>query len=397
MPEDFKTADELLVTDKGGLVYTPEPGLYERVGEIDFASMFPAIMVRHNISPETVNCPCCPEAPKVPEIEHRVCRRRRGLVPEVLEPIVAKRLEYKRRAKLDPGRWEPRVVALKWILVVCFGYLGYKNARFGRIEAHECVTALSREKLLQAKEIAEARGYRVVHAIVDSLYLQRAGATEADFEALNAEVERATGLPCGFEGVYDWIAFFPARQHRGWGVPNRFLGRKSDGGLKIRGIETRRHDTCPYVKRMQDEMIERLSRARSAAEYRAAVPGLEAIFERAAAELAAGRVPPAELVISRQLSKRPEEYVQNNSTAAAARRLAASGVRLSPGESIQLVLTEGPDRAWPFALLGETPPAYDIGAYRDLLRRAFETLKLEQNHRMILCQLLLPYPEWPRP
>jgi hypothetical protein len=38
---------------------------------------------------------------------------------------------------------------------VCFGFLGYRNARFGRIEAHEATTAWGREKLLSAKEIAE--------------------------------------------------------------------------------------------------------------------------------------------------------------------------------------------------------------------------------------------------
>jgi DNA polymerase-2 len=400
VPEDFKTADELLATDKGGLVYSPEPGLHERVGEIDFASMFPAIMARCNVSPETVNCACCPDAPKVSDIEHRLCRRRRGLVPEVLEPIVAKRLEYKRRAKLgEPGPWEPRVTALKWILVVCFGYLGYKNARFGRIEAHECVTALSREKLLVAKEVAEARGYRVAHAIVDSLYLRKPGATEADYEALNAEIERATGLPCGFEGIYDWIAFFPARQHSGWGVPNRFLGRKADGELKIRGIEARRHDTCLYVRRMQGEMIERLARARGATEYRAAMPDLETILRRYEARLAEGRVPVEELAISRRMSRRPEEYVQNNATAAAARRLAAHGVRLSPGETIQLVLTEEPDRAWPLALILRDPgaaPPVRAAAYRELLRRAWETLQVGQRSQASLSQLLLPYPEWPR-
>ena len=45
------------------------------------------------------------------------------------------------------------------MLVTCFGYLGYRNARFGRIEAHEAVTAFGREKLLTAKEICEENGF----------------------------------------------------------------------------------------------------------------------------------------------------------------------------------------------------------------------------------------------
>jgi hypothetical protein len=67
---------------------------------------------------------------------------------------------------------------LKWLLVCCFGYTGYKNARFGKIEAHEAINALAREKLLVAKEAAEQRGFRVLHALVDSIYVQKAGGWE---------------------------------------------------------------------------------------------------------------------------------------------------------------------------------------------------------------------------
>jgi DNA polymerase elongation subunit (family B) len=52
-PERFKTAWDLLVADKGGLVFQPKLGIFEDVAEIDFASMYPTIMAIHNISPET--------------------------------------------------------------------------------------------------------------------------------------------------------------------------------------------------------------------------------------------------------------------------------------------------------------------------------------------------------
>ena len=65
--------------------------------------------------------------------------------------------------------------ALKWMLVTCFGYLGYRNARFGRIEAHEAVTAFGRESLLQAKEICEEEGFELLHAITDSLWIRKKG------------------------------------------------------------------------------------------------------------------------------------------------------------------------------------------------------------------------------
>ena len=60
---------------------------------------------------------------------------------------------------------------------------GYKNARFGKIEAHEAINAISREKLLVAKETAEKHGFRVLQALVDSLYVQKEDATRAQLLA----------------------------------------------------------------------------------------------------------------------------------------------------------------------------------------------------------------------
>jgi len=58
-PEKPKTALQLLTVDKGGLTYQPAIGEYEDIAEIEFASMYPTLMVTRNISPETVLCSCC--------------------------------------------------------------------------------------------------------------------------------------------------------------------------------------------------------------------------------------------------------------------------------------------------------------------------------------------------
>jgi DNA polymerase-2 len=95
-PETPKHPDELLKADRGGLVFLPRLGFFTNVGELDFVSEFPSIMARFNISPETVNCGCCPEAPRIPELGYRVCQRRRGITSRVVERLIQKRQEYKR-------------------------------------------------------------------------------------------------------------------------------------------------------------------------------------------------------------------------------------------------------------------------------------------------------------
>ena len=115
----------------------------------------------------------------MPEAGYRLCHRREGLVPRTLRPILALREQLKARAQeLPPEEAAPykqRQTALKWMLVTCFGYLGYKNARFGKIEAHEAVTAYGRDKLLCAKEIFEAAGFTVLHGLTDCLWVQKPG------------------------------------------------------------------------------------------------------------------------------------------------------------------------------------------------------------------------------
>ncbi|MGH9724128.1 MAG: DNA polymerase domain-containing protein, partial [Candidatus Acidiferrales bacterium] len=250
-PEDLKSPDELLCADRGGLVFTPKLGFFENVAELDFVSEYPSIMAKFNISPETVNCPCCPDASRVPELGYRVCQKRQGITSRVVGKLIERRVELTRLmrdASADfAQRYKFQREALKWLLVCCFGYTGYKNARFGKIEAHEAINAVARETLLVAKEIAEKRGFELLHALVDSLYVRKKRATHEDYELLTREIEEQTKLPIAIEAIYRYVVFLPSKQCRDVPVPNRFFAVRTDGELKVRGLELRRHDTPPIV------------------------------------------------------------------------------------------------------------------------------------------------------
>ncbi|OIO08419.1 MAG: hypothetical protein AUJ52_08280 [Elusimicrobia bacterium CG1_02_63_36] len=372
--EDFRPATELLIADKGGLVYEPETGWHEEVVEYDFTSMYPTLMVEWNISPETVNCPCCPEN-KVPEIGHHLCTRRKGLVPKVLAPILTKRAAYKKLAKsISPKAavFKARADAHKWILVCCFGYLGFKNARFGKIESHECVTACGREVLLRAKEAAENRGFKMLHALVDSLWLQ--GGPGVDYEALRRAIEKESGVPLATEGVYKWIRFCPSRMEPGSGVPAKYFGALQDGTLKVRGLALRRRDTPDLLKRLQNEMLARLSRADSLAACERLAPALLRLTDAARARLEDGRVDACDLAITMHVSKTPDEYRGNSPQAIAAKTLASRGLSLRRGETLRFVIASAKDpvkewRVTPLALL-EGPLEFDERKYAQLLERA---------------------------
>jgi DNA polymerase-2 len=380
-PESLKSGLDLLAADKGGLVYTPIAGLYEGVAELDFTAMYPSIMVHFNISPETVGAHCCEGVP-VPELGTPVCRHRQGLVPETLAPLLEKRNQYKALIRQlppdDPRRetYERRYSAHKWLLVTCFGYLGYKNARFGRIEAHEAVNAYGREVLLQAKELVEARGFRVLHLYVDGLWIHKPGTTRPELEALLQQIRNRTKLQIGLEGVYRWLAFLPSRTEPRVAVANRYFGAFDDGTLKLRGIEARRHDTCPYVKETQLRMLALLAQAQDVAEFRQTVPQAVAYVGERLRRLRAGQVPAAELVMTHRLSRQPQEYRVRTAAARTAAELLRAGVELKPGEMLHFLHVSGPERvrAWEQVAGSASQVSYDRQVYSELLLRAVESV-----------------------
>jgi DNA polymerase-2 len=401
-PERFKSALELLITDKGGLVFQPPVGFHTQVAEIDFASMYPTIMAIHNISPETIDCGCC-SGPRVPEAGYVLCQRREGLVPRTLRPILTLRARLKIRAQqaADPevaAEFTARQSALKWILVTCFGYLGYKNARFGRIEAHEAVTAYGRDKLLTAKEVCETAGFQVLHGLTDCLWIKKRednflgrgqGAQlpgpppqilstiisdfASELQLLCDRITAATGVTMALEGVYRWLVFLPSHNQADRPVPNRYFGVFEDGKLKYRGLMCRRRDTPPLVRQAQQELLGRLARAANWQEAAAMGPELQDLLAEYTSRLEQGRVEPRDLVITRVLSRPVEQYQVETHTALAAKQLAAAGVALVPGEKVRYVVRErqGPPEirvlAAPFL---DTLDRYDTAYYVELLDRA---------------------------
>jgi DNA polymerase II len=383
-PEDPKRPDELLVADRGGLVFVPKLGFTPNVAELDFVSQFPSIMARFNISPETVNCPCCPDAPRIPELGYRICQKRRGITSRVVERLIAKRSELKTLLKKSPPdtalRMKLQRDSMKWLLVCCFGYTGYKNARFGKIEAHEAINAVARETLLVAKEIAEADGFELIHALVDSLYVWKAGATRDDYERLSQEIENRTRLPLAIESVYRYVVFLPSKQYADVPVPNRFFAVGEDGELKVRGLECRRHDTPPLLARMQHEVLAILAEAHDYDSYIQKLEIARQVFANYEDRLTNGEVDIRELVIRKRITREPRDYQKAGVTAIAAQQLFGSGVKLRPGQNIEYVITDADahvpnDRVRAYALW-EGWFGYDRKKYAAMLREAFEPFAL---------------------
>ncbi len=427
-PEKFKTAWDLLVADKGGFVFQPRLGIFEDVAEIDFASMYPTIMAIHNISPETVLCRCCQNR-RVPEAGYNICEKREGIVPKTLRPILARRawlkkmmkeLEFgvrssefreldKRQQAADVQGWtrstdtakreiyDRKQTALKWMLVTCFGYLGYRNARFGRIEAHEAVTAFGREKLLQAKEICEEEGYELLHAITDSLWIRKKNLREEEVLQLCQKISGATGITMSLEGLYQWMVFLPSKVNAKSPVANRYFGLFKSGKIKARGLAFRRGDTPPLVQEAQLRMLEILVEAKdSRKDYESKVPRiLEVLFEYSL-RLKEGQAKQEDLAIGKRISQEPNAYKVDSLTALAAQQLEDFGIPIHPGEKVRYVIKDAlskdkDERVRPFPLVSPDD-TYDVKKYQELLLKATEELLIHLGYNADQLTKILDIP-----
>ena len=333
------------------------------------------LMLKYNISGETVNCECCKEdGYRIPELDYHVCRRWREIIPRAIELPLEKRLRYKQLYKeIDDPKlrrlYKQRSDALKWILVTAFGYLGFRKAKFGSRDAHLAVCALARDTLLKAVRIAEEMGFKVIHGIVDSLWVHRDDADDEDYQKLAEIIEERVGLPVSYEGRYKWIAFLPSRLNSEKPVNNRYFGVFADGRIKYRGIEARRRDTPPIVREMQLEMIRKLAEASTPLELEEKALECSEIYRKYARKLILGEVSAEDLAITQALSMHPEDYSMNVRHVIAAKKLETIGVKTEPGQAITYVLTK---TATPIQLYMDG--SYNLGEYLKLLTKAMKTL-----------------------
>ena len=367
--EKFKTMRQLHDADRGGFTFAPDVGLHEDVHELDFSSLYPNIIVTRNVSPEKIRCECHAGREDVPGIGYSICDER-GYLPDVLEPLIEDRdaIKAEIRETEDEERREElegQSSAIKWILVSCFGYQGFSNAKFGRIECHEAINAYAREILLETKAVLEEHGWRIVHGIVDSVWVTPIeGEEQTSLSELVSEISEEVEIRLEHEAHYDWISFVPLRDSDAGALTKYFGKVAGEDEYKYRGIECRQRSTPSYIDEAQKALI------RAVDEYR----DPEVVCEELRSwvdRLERGAVDPSELVITNRVSKKREDYTQSTRSVAALERAADLGLARAPGQSVSYVVVDDSKKSRERVMLAsEELDEYDVGFYRELLVRA---------------------------
>lgn len=388
--EKPKKASTLHKADRGGFIFNPEPSIHYDVLEADFASLFPNIMVKRNISPETVNCSCC-DNKEVPELDYTICQEKKGFISKVLKPLVEDRQDMKEKVDDIEDEEEKKYVqgsidAIKWILVSCFGYMGHSHASYGAIKCHQAIQAYDRDIMVRTKEMFEDEGYEISHGIIDSIWVQQNSEDAQNFEEVCRKVSREIGIELEPEYRFEWCAFVPRSSSEAKiGTLNRYFGKKKNGEFKTAGIEVEQSSSSQFVKDSQMEMIKALDKDMSPEDV------LE-VLEDKIEELRNYEVSVDDLIIKKKTSKRLQDYNVENRTVAALKRSHRHNIDVKPGQSVSFVVRN--DDGLPYdrvRLAFEAEEGdYDPEFYRTKLIMACESIlsPLDWDRDMIREQLI---------
>jgi DNA polymerase-2 len=369
--EIFKTRMDLLVGDRGGFILEPRIGAHENVGEVDFASLFGNIMLQKNISAETINCKCCPDSTDmVPELGYHICKRK-GIVPQSLQILLEKRKKYTKLIETTKNKEQSEIyiqrkAALKWILVTSFGYLGFNNAKFGRIDAHMAVCAFARKLLLQAMKIAEEHEFTVLHGIVDSLWMYKKNATIHDYEYLRDTIAKNTGFDLSLD-VYNWIVFLPSKNNSDLPVANRYFGANKSGELKLRGIETRRRDTPKFFKQCQYDILNLFAKCKNIAEIKKSISDAKIIQNQYEKRLFRHELSVQDLAYTNKVTRGTGQHKSNTIQADVVNQLKWEGRTIESGQKIRYVISDYSRKISHRVVPIEFADKYDAKRYSELL------------------------------
>jgi len=325
------TVKETIFRDRGGLILSPKIGLHENVGELDFESMFPHIIIKYNVSYETVS-------PKRIEKSHK------GFLPNLTDAVLNRRLYFKRLRKKFPKNsreWiccDHRQTALKGILVCIYGYSGCFANRFSNVYCYEEINRLARENLVKAMNIALSEGFEVIYGDSDSLFVKKKDASRKEFESLAKKIEAETRLPIAVDHHYKFLVLLKQESDPNLEATRRYFGKLMDGTIYYRGIELRRHDYPRFMKDFEEHLMEIILGAESSEEV--FKTQLRKAFDHvveACDEIWNGKVPLDDLVVRKVLRRRVGEYSSLFPHVVAAIQMVQHGKRLRRGDEIDYV------------------------------------------------------------
>jgi DNA polymerase elongation subunit (family B) len=343
----------------GGYVIEPTKGYYQQpVYVLDVKSLYPTMMINHNISFDTVNCDCCKGNPNgkvsseimniinknLTEEDKRdqtywICKKKTGIIPKLLSKF---REERFRQEELGNTSMQ---LALKNLINSIYGLFGTDFFEFADYRVAELTTAFGRKVLQYMRETAkEVYGFDVIYGDTDSIFVTNITNRDS-IDKFITECWIVDEVDVEVDKVFTKF-LITKKKH--------YIGIYEDPSKEpeIKGMEGIKSDRPTWIQKMEKQFTLDLKNNLDP------VVNLRKEYRR----MEEGQVPLEELQIKLVLQKNPHEYQENSLQ----RRLSLEKGNVHQGDSIIYYKSN--------KIGGGTinPSLYSIKKYLDMFESIFE-------------------------
>lgn len=305
---------------EGATVLEPEIGFYDvPIATLDFASLYPSIMIANNMCYTTHVPKHRVEEMKakfgedkvklLPNGEHFLCASvRKGILPQILIALLGERKRVRESAAKEGLDEMTKMVlnghqlALKVVANSIYGFTGARIGQLPLLEIGSSVTAVGRQMIEFTKKQVELmyEGSKVIYGDTDSVMVRFANVKDVP-TAMKLGLEAAarisekfpSPIKLEFEKVFHFFLLMNKKRYAGlmWERPD-----KPNEKLNAKGIEIVRRDTCPFQTNLLTTVLNFILREGKVQE------AMEHV-KKEIVRLLEGNVDLSELIFTQQLSK----------------------------------------------------------------------------------------------
>ncbi|KAF7983750.1 hypothetical protein HWV62_19727 [Athelia sp. TMB] len=387
-PEAKKTTKGKRDKYKGGLVFEPKRGLWDKlILVMDFNSLYPSIIQEYNIDFTTVESKIVDEdgEEKIPEPPSSDVPQ--GVLPRLIATLVNRRRQVKSLMKdksTTPERmvqYDIKQMALKLTANSMYGCLGFEYSRFYARPLAALTTYKGREILTNTKELAESMSLDVVYGDTDSVFVNSNAETLEEAMKISREFGQAVNdryklLEIDLDGVFRRLLLLQKKKYAAIKVVNA-----TTDTTEVKGLDMKRREYCQMSKNASQFVLEQILSGEATEDV---VEHIHEYLGTIGGNVREGKVRMDEFIVFKRLGKNPEDYPDAKSQphVQVALRMKARGATPRGGDVIPYVfcLAEGEQTA--------KSAQADRAKHPDEIRKADSGLKID--HEYYLAHQVLP-------
>ena len=248
----------------GGLVMSPEPGLYHQVFVFDFKSLYPSIIRTFNIDPLSFVRAEAGDPIRAPN--GATFDREPAILPHLLSVF----FEHRAQARAQGNQLASQTY--KILMNSFYGVLATDACRFARGAIAGAITEFGHYLLRWARSLLEEAGCQVLYGDTDSLFVDAHLASSDDERVhhrgselcrrVNEELQNhiqekwhvESHLELEFEKLYRRLLLPPMRHGTG-GRAKGYAGLLVSGEVEVVGMEAVRRDWTPMAHMLQRQLL----------------------------------------------------------------------------------------------------------------------------------------------